>query len=87
MAQRNQKGKSVDGTETVNTHHLVMSELFEPEDADSQHTSDETKALLQQLAGGSLDGMVNSPLREHLESQDGKFSAPCSRFYFSPGCA
>ena len=63
MSQRNQKSKSVDGTETVKTNHLVMSELFEHlKDEDKEYGSAKTKhykqwlpATVAKVSGGHSD--------------------------------
>ncbi len=43
----NKKGYSMNGKQKVNTHYLVMGALFEPSDADTISTNNDTINLLE----------------------------------------
>ena len=67
------KSHTVDGSSRHPFNRLSANEVFEPQDKDNQDTDELVKVLLQSWATGLLDGIQQTPLKEHVEG--GAYSA------------
>jgi len=68
------QGRCIDGSARVLMWELAVAEVFDPGGADNKATDGLVKDLLEVWARGMKDGMVTTPLKDSLSTEEGKHS-------------